>query len=87
MVLLGQNLCGHIVAVREDIPWANMVPIVQTFHGIKSQLRTHDVRLPTHAEVELAASSLDTGKGRSNASYIASPTSSTKILTVDLPGD
>ena len=51
MVFEGQ-LCGLIVAVREDIPWAYMAPIEPILEDIKSKLGTTDVRLPGRGEVE-----------------------------------
>ncbi|KAI4283163.1 MAG: hypothetical protein L6R38_002354 [Xanthoria sp. 2 TBL-2021] len=55
-VTLGDKLCGHIIAVRQDIPWAYMSSIQAIFDDIKSSLDIDDVRLPTIAEVQLAAS-------------------------------
>ncbi|KAL8653591.1 MAG: hypothetical protein Q9226_003785 [Calogaya cf. arnoldii] len=55
-VTLEDKLCGHIIAVRQDLPWAYMLAIEPMFDDIKMVLGTDDVRLPTNAEVQLAAS-------------------------------
>ncbi|KAL8848300.1 MAG: hypothetical protein Q9221_006654 [Calogaya cf. arnoldii] len=55
-VTLEDKLCGHIIAVRQDLPWAYMLAIELMFDDIKLGLGTDDVRLPTNAEVQLAAS-------------------------------
>lgn len=55
---LGNKLCGHIVAVRQDIPWAYMMAIQPIFDDIKLRLNIDEVRLPTIDEVQLAASYL-----------------------------
>ena len=47
---LDDKLCGHIIAVREDIPWAYMVAIQPIFDDIRLRLNTTDVRLPTQYE-------------------------------------
>ena len=45
-VVLGDKLCGHIVAVREDVPWAYILPIGHIIDDIKHMLNTNDVKLP-----------------------------------------
>ena len=50
-VILGNKLCGYIIAIRQDIPWAYMVPIEPALADIKRNLKTNDVRLPTFAEI------------------------------------
>ena len=47
---LDDKLCGHIIAVREDIPWAYMIAIRPIFDDIRLRLNTTDVRLPTKGE-------------------------------------
>jgi len=54
-VILGEELCGFIVAVREDVPWAYMMPILPVLADIKAKLRTDDVRLPKCGELEALA--------------------------------
>ncbi|KAL8664658.1 MAG: hypothetical protein Q9202_002928 [Teloschistes flavicans] len=54
-VVLEGKLCGYVVAVRQDLPWAYMVPIEPILEDIKRTLKTDDVRLPTAAEIESAA--------------------------------
>ncbi|KAL9629651.1 MAG: hypothetical protein Q9204_005152 [Flavoplaca sp. TL-2023a] len=49
-VTLEDKLCGHIIAVREDIPWAYMIAIRPIFDDIRLRLNTTDVRLPTQDE-------------------------------------
>ncbi|KAL9580303.1 MAG: hypothetical protein Q9212_004573 [Teloschistes hypoglaucus] len=62
-VLLKGDLCGYVVAIRQDLPWAYMVAIEPVLEDIKRTLKTGDVRLPTAAEIEIAA------KVHSNQSY------------------
>jgi hypothetical protein len=52
-VVLGDKLCGHIIAARQDIPWLYMVPICATFEDMKKLLHTDDVRLPNASEIDL----------------------------------
>jgi hypothetical protein len=57
-VILGEQLCGFIVAIRQDVPWAYMIPIEPILEDIKRKFGTTDVRLPERSEIEsLAASS------------------------------
>ncbi|KAL8875045.1 MAG: hypothetical protein Q9198_006544, partial [Flavoplaca austrocitrina] len=49
-VTLDNKLCGHIIAVREDVPWAYMIAIRPIFDDIRLRLKTDDVRLPTDGE-------------------------------------
>ena len=44
-VVQGHNLCGHVVAIREDVPWAYMSPIGPIIDDIKRKLNTDDVKL------------------------------------------
>lgn len=50
-------MCGYIVAVRWDNPWAYMVAIEPVLDDIKRMCETEDVRLPTALEVQESASS------------------------------
>jgi hypothetical protein len=54
-VVLGDQLCGFIVAIRQDVPWAYMVPIEPILEDIKQKFRTADVRLPRRDEIESLA--------------------------------
>ena len=57
-MILGEQLCGFIVAIRQDVPWAYMIPIEPLLEDIKRKFGTSDVRLPKRGEIEsLAASS------------------------------
>jgi hypothetical protein len=57
-VILGEQLCGFIVAIRQDVPWAYMIPIEPILEDIKQKFGTTDVRLPKRGEIEsLAVSS------------------------------
>ncbi|KAL8823055.1 MAG: hypothetical protein Q9191_006225 [Dirinaria sp. TL-2023a] len=57
-VLLGAKLCGYVIAVRQDIPWAYMVAIEPVMRDIGRMFKTDDVRLPTATEIRsLTASS------------------------------
>lgn len=51
-MILEDKLCGYIVAIRQDIPWAYMVAIEPTLEDIGRKLKTDDVRLPTAVEIE-----------------------------------
>ena len=51
-VVRGDKLCGYIVAIRQDIPWAYMVAIQSVFKDIGRKFNTDDVRLPTAAELK-----------------------------------
>ena len=64
---LEDKLCGFIVAIRQDIPWAYMVPIEPVLEDIKRKLGTDDVRLPKASEIGSSATAL--------------PASNTKMLT------
>ncbi|KAL9035371.1 MAG: hypothetical protein Q9180_004898 [Flavoplaca navasiana] len=55
-VVSGNKLCGHIIAIREDVPWAYMMAIEPIFDNIRLELGVDDVRLPTIAEINSAAS-------------------------------
>ncbi|KAL8626214.1 hypothetical protein Q9189_008101, partial [Teloschistes chrysophthalmus] len=54
-VVLEEKLCGYVVAIRQDLPWAYMVAIEPVIKDIKRTLKTSDVRLPTAGEIESAA--------------------------------
>ncbi|KAL8791249.1 MAG: hypothetical protein Q9213_000206 [Squamulea squamosa] len=54
-VTLGDRLCGYIIAVRQDVPWAYMVPIEPVLEDIKREFGTDDVRLPAATESESIA--------------------------------
>lgn len=54
-VILGEQLCGFIVAVRQDVPWAYMMAIEPVLDDIKRKLGTPDVRLPRRGEIESLA--------------------------------
>ncbi|KAL8834533.1 MAG: hypothetical protein Q9170_003715 [Blastenia crenularia] len=45
-VVSGGKLCGYIIAIRQDIPWAYMVAIEPVFEDIRRRLDTEEVRLP-----------------------------------------
>lgn len=51
-VVLGDKLCGYIVAIRQDIPWAYMVAIQPVLEDIGRKFKTDDVRLPTVDEID-----------------------------------
>ncbi|KAF7508514.1 hypothetical protein GJ744_009227 [Endocarpon pusillum] len=51
-VLLGDRVCGFIVAVREDLPWAYMIPMAAALDDIKRKLGTNDVCIPKAHEIE-----------------------------------
>ncbi|KAL8928296.1 MAG: hypothetical protein Q9172_000980 [Xanthocarpia lactea] len=53
-VTLGNKLCGHIIAVRQDVPWAYMMAIRPIFDDIRSRLSIDDVWLPTIRETVLS---------------------------------
>jgi hypothetical protein len=52
-VILDGQLCGFIVAVQIDIPWAYMIPIGPVREDIARvfHIRVEDVRLPTASEI------------------------------------
>lgn len=54
-MILGEELCGFIVAIRQDVPWAYMMPIEPILEDIKQKFRTADVRLPKRGEIESQA--------------------------------
>ncbi|KAL9579727.1 MAG: hypothetical protein Q9203_006574 [Teloschistes exilis] len=54
-VVLEEKLCGYVVAIRQDLPWAYMVAIEPVIEDIKRTLKSGDVRIPTAREIELAA--------------------------------
>ncbi|KAL8715346.1 MAG: hypothetical protein Q9225_006385 [Loekoesia sp. 1 TL-2023] len=54
-VILEDRLCGYIIAVRQDIPWAYMVAIEPVLEEIRRKLDTDDVRLPTAGDIESLA--------------------------------
>ena len=56
-VTLGDKICGYIVAIRRDIPWAYMIAIEPTLKDIGRIFRTNDVRLPKIAEAESLSTS------------------------------
>lgn len=51
-VVRGDKLCGYIVAIRQDVPWAYMVAIQPVLEDIGRRFKTDDVRLPSAAEIE-----------------------------------
>lgn len=51
-VVHGDKLCGYIVAIRQDVPWAYMVAIQPILEDIGRRFKTDDVRLPTAVEIE-----------------------------------
>ncbi|KAL9105714.1 MAG: hypothetical protein Q9227_009154 [Pyrenula ochraceoflavens] len=53
-VIDDQQLCGYIIATRQDTPWAYMIPIDAVIRDIKLQLSTEDVRLPRCEEFNAA---------------------------------
>jgi hypothetical protein len=63
-VILGEQLCGFIVAVRQDIPWAYMMPIEPILDDIKQKFGTSDVRLPKRGEIESLALSSKVSEAR-----------------------
>lgn len=50
-VVRGDKLCGYIVAIREDMPWAYMVAIQSVLEDIGRRFKTDDVRLPKTTEI------------------------------------
>ena len=57
MVLQGE-LCGFIVATRQDVPWAYMTPIAPILEDIKHDLKIKDIHLSFKDEIQyLAAAS------------------------------
>ncbi|KAL8909682.1 MAG: hypothetical protein Q9171_004927 [Xanthocarpia ochracea] len=80
-VTLDNKLCGHIIAVRQDVPWAYMMAIRPIFDDIRSRLSIDDVRLPTIHEIELSTmvSESDIVNGLEGES-----SQSTAIATADL---
>ncbi|KAL8889531.1 MAG: hypothetical protein Q9215_003185, partial [Flavoplaca cf. flavocitrina] len=69
-VTLDNKLCGHIIAVREDVPWAYMIAIRPIFDDIRLRLKTDDVRLPTDGEF------LKWARGHQRVSELAGDTAS-----------
>ncbi|EXJ69219.1 CAMK/PKD protein kinase [Cladophialophora psammophila CBS 110553] len=49
----GDCVAGYIIAVRQDLPWAYMIPMGDAITDMKKTLRTNDVRIPEAAEVEV----------------------------------
>lgn len=49
-MVVENQLCGIIIAVREDVPCAYMAPIKPILEDIKQSLGCHDVRLPQYWE-------------------------------------
>ena len=56
MVRQGE-LCGFIVATRQDVPWAYMTPIIPILKDIKRNLGVKDIRLPAKNELRYLATS------------------------------
>ena len=54
-VTLENQLCGHIVAIRQDVPWAYMTAIEPILKDIRRELATDDVRLPQAIDLELCS--------------------------------
>jgi serine/threonine protein kinase len=50
--------CGVVVAARQDVPWAYMIPIGPILDDIKAALKTTNVRIPVAGELQ--SSFLDT---------------------------
>lgn len=44
-VLLGDKVCGHLIAAREDVPWVCMQPIQPILQDIQKRLMAGNVRL------------------------------------------
>ena len=61
-VILGDKLCGYIVATRQDVPWAYMVAIEPVLTSIRQKLGTDEVRLPTAAELKMITQSSEGSK-------------------------
>ncbi|ERF73920.1 hypothetical protein EPUS_05343 [Endocarpon pusillum Z07020] len=57
-VVAGNRLCGHIIAVRENVPWAYMMPIGPIFEDIKRATGAREVGLfsPLSAQQEQSRS-------------------------------
>lgn len=53
-VVAGNRLCGHIIAVRENVPWAYMMPVGPIFEDIKrvTGAKTVGVFSPVSAQRE-----------------------------------
>ena len=51
-VVRGDKLCGYIIAIRQDVPWAYMVAIQPVLEDIRRRFKTDYVRLPSAAEME-----------------------------------
>ena len=83
-MILGDKLCGYIVAIRQDIPWAYMVAIEPILEDIGRKLGTDDVRLPTAVEIESHAVSEEIFTRRITQE-LSSKTD--KHLAVELPDD
>lgn len=67
-MVLGDRVCGFIVAVREDLPWAYMIPMAAALDDIKRKLGTNDVRIPKADEI--GSSRTNFFSGRSSTSLI-----------------
>ena len=48
----GSQVCGQIVAAREGLPWAYMLPMYHILDDIKAQLKASDVSIMTGNAVE-----------------------------------
>lgn len=51
-VVREDKLCGYIVAIRQDVPWAYMVAIQPVLEDIGRKFKTDNVRLPTVVDIE-----------------------------------
>ncbi|KAF7511176.1 hypothetical protein GJ744_005073 [Endocarpon pusillum] len=72
-VVAGNKLCGHIIAVRENVPWAYMMPVGPIFEDIKRVTGAREVGLfsPVSAQQEQS----ETGSGGRNQISFTSFTS------------
>ncbi len=48
---LGDRVCGFIIAVRDDLPWAYKIPMQAALDDMKRTLGTSDIRIPTADEI------------------------------------
>ena len=81
-VILGRKLCGFIVAIRQDVPWAYMAPIDPILNDIKVKLGALDVRLPVRGEIETLATS--TGSKLSSTAEKGVETASSDVYDPNL---
>ena len=51
-VVAGDKLCGHIIAVRENVPWAYMLPVGGIFEDIMRMTGAKEVGLVLPASVQ-----------------------------------